>query len=123
MTKVLMSIKPEYVEKILNGTKKYEYRKTKTKLDIDKIIIYSTNPVKKVVAEVEVKNILIDTPENIWNKTKEYSGTTKKFYDAYFKNKKEAIAYELDEIKIYDNPKTLSELGINNAPQSYMYIN
>lgn len=123
MTKVLMSIKPEYVEKILNGTKKYEYRKMKTKLDIDKIIIYSTNPVKKVVAEVEVKNILIDTPENIWNKTKEYSGTTKKFYDAYFKNKKEAIAYELYEIIIYDNPKTLSELGINNVPQSYMYIN
>ena len=33
----------------------------------------STNPVKKVVGEVVVKNILIDTPLNIWLKTKEKS--------------------------------------------------
>jgi len=118
----IMSIKPEYVEKILNGTKKYEYRKTKTKLKIDKIIIYSTNPVKKVVGEVVVKNILIDTPLNIWLKTKEKSGTSKEFFDKYFKNSEYAIAYELGKVTIYDNQKELSEFGIKNAPQSFMYL-
>ena len=31
MCKVLMSIKPEYVDEILSGRKKYEYRKTRLK--------------------------------------------------------------------------------------------
>lgn len=118
----IMSIKPEYVEKILNGTKKYEYRKTKTKLNINRIIIYSTNPVKKVVGEVVVKNILVDTPLNIWLKTKEKSGTSKEFFDIYFKNSEYAIAYELGKVIIYDNQKELSEFGIKSAPQSFMYL-
>ena len=51
MGKILLSIKPIYVNKILNGTKKYEYRKRKPKRnDIGKLIIYSTSPIKKVVS-------------------------------------------------------------------------
>ena len=119
---VIMSIKPEYVKRILEGTKKYEYRKTKTKLKIDIIIIYETYPTKMVVGEVKVKNILIDTPLNIWLKTKEESGTSKEFFDKYFKNSKYAIAYELGEVLIYDKKKSLSEYGITYVPQSFVYL-
>lgn len=122
MSKVLMSIKPIYVEKILSKEKGYEYRKTFPKKDIDKIIIYSTNPVKKVVGEVEVKQILVENKETLWNETKDKSGTTKAFYDSYFKNKDIAVAYELGEIKIYNPYKNLSDLGINFVPQSFIYL-
>ena len=122
MNKVLMSIKPEYIERIFASTKKYEYRKTKTKVNIDKIIIYATSPVKMVVGEVEVINIFVDTPLSIWNKTKDYSGTTKEYFDKYFKNSKYAIAYELGKFIIYDKPKELKELSIDKAPQSFIYI-
>ena len=123
MSKILMSIKPVYVEKILSEEKCYEYRKTLPKKEnIDKIIIYSTSPVKKVVGEVEVKKIHILEKEELWNKTKEKSGTTKEFYDLYFKNKDIAIAYELGEIKIYNPYKDLSDFGINFAPQSFIYL-
>ena len=54
MAKVLMSIKPEFVDAILTGKKKYEYRKVKCKQPIDRIVIYSTSPIMKIVAEVEV---------------------------------------------------------------------
>ena len=40
MYNMLISIKPEYVENIFNGSKKYEYSKIRCKQDIDKIIIY-----------------------------------------------------------------------------------
>ena len=53
-----MSINPEYVEKILSGTKKYEFRKSKCKREVSEIIIYSTAPVSKVVGKVKVKNII-----------------------------------------------------------------
>ena len=38
MSKILMSIKPEYVDKIFSGEKKYEYRKRLCKKKIDTII-------------------------------------------------------------------------------------
>ena len=42
MCKLLMSINPEHVENILAGRKKFEFRKTKCKEQIDSIVIYST---------------------------------------------------------------------------------
>ena len=123
MTKILMPINPVHVEKILSGLKKYEYRKIKPKkLDINKMYIYSTSPVKKVVAEVEVLDILIDDKEIIWNKTKEYSGTDKIFFDKYYKNKKISVAYKLGKVTVYNNPKDLKEYNINYYPQSYVYL-
>ena len=52
MSTILMSIKPEYVKKIFDGTKKYEYRKTKCKIKPTKIIVYASTPVKKVVGDI-----------------------------------------------------------------------
>lgn len=42
-------------------------------------------------------------------KTREYSGITKNFFDEYFKDRKVAYAYKLGKIKVYDEPKALAE--------------
>lgn len=122
MSKILFSIKPEYVKDILSGRKKYEYRKIKPKNRVDAIIIYSSAPVMKTVAEVEVEEIIVDEPNKVWEKTKNGSGTNKKLYDEYFKNKNIAVAYKLGEVKVYETPKKLTEFGLNHAPQSYVYL-
>lgn len=123
MCKILISIKPEYVNEILSGRKKYEYRKVKAKKDnVDKMIIYATAPIMKVVAEVEILKILEDTPYLIWENTKEYSGINKSFYDKYYENRNIAIAYQLGKIEKYDEPKELRDLGISYSPQSFIYI-
>lgn len=122
MSKILMSIKPEYANKIFDGTKKYEYRKTVPKEKVNKIIVYSSYPVKKVIGEIEIEYILKDAKEIVWNKTKDYSGVTKKKYDDYYKNKKFAIAYKISKIVKYQSVKELENFGIKTAPQSYIYI-
>ncbi|MBD9158588.1 MAG: hypothetical protein EGQ16_01895 [Clostridiales bacterium] len=122
MYNMLISIKPEYVENIFNGSKKYEYRKIRCKQDINKIIIYSTYPIMKVVGEAKVEKILEDSPDRIWEKTKKYSGIDLNFYQKYFKDRSKAIAYKLTNIKKYDSPKELSSYGIKAAPQSFVYI-
>ena len=63
MCTILLPIKPEYANKIVEQTKLYEYRKNKCKKQIDRIVIYSTSPVKKVIAEVEVKEIISNSPK------------------------------------------------------------
>lgn len=123
MCKILMSINPIYADKILSGTKKYEYRKVKAKKDkVNKIVIYATYPIMKVVGEVEVKDILEETPEKLWNVTKEYSGVTKQFYDNYFNKSSKAIAYKLGKIEKYDEPKKLEDVGVKCVPQSFLYL-
>lgn len=122
MCNMLISINPEHVENIFNGSKKYEYRKIRCKQDIDKIIIYSTYPIMKVVGEAKVEKILEDSPDNIWEETKKYSGIDLKFYQKYFKDRSKAIAYKLTNIEKYSDPKELSSYGIKSAPQSFVYV-
>ena len=123
MCKILMPINPEHVDEILSGNKKYEYRKIKAKRkNIDKMVIYSTSPIMRVVAEVDVEGIIEASPEKLWEQTKEYSGITKDFYSKYYKNKENAIAYKLGNIKVYDKPKKLCDIGINYVPQSFIYL-
>jgi len=106
MCRILMPINPEYVDEILAGRKKYEYRKIKAKRkNIDKMIIYSTSPIMKVVAEVDIKGILEETPDILWEMTKNESGITKEFYYKYYKNKELAIAYKLEKLKFMINQK------------------
>ena len=89
MCNMLISINPQHVENIFNGSKKYEYRKIRCKQDIDKIIISSTYPIMKVVGEAKVEKILEDSPDRIWEKTKKYSGIDLNFYQKYFKDTQE----------------------------------
>lgn len=122
MCNMLISINPQHVENIFNGTKKYEYRKIRCKQEVDKIIIYSTYPIMKIVGEAKVEKILEDSPDNIWKETKNYSGIDLKFYQQYFKDRSKAIAYKLTNIKKYSIPQELSSYGIKSAPQSFIYV-
>lgn len=122
MCEILLSINPDHVENIFEGKKEYEYRKTKCKRNVDKIIIYSTFPIMKVVGEAEVKEVLIASPKEIWNKTKKKSGINKEFYDDYYSDRVFAVAYQLTNIRKYENPKELIDYGVKSAPQSFVYV-
>ena len=122
MESILISINPQHVENIFNGTKRYEYRKIKGKRKINKMLIYSTYPIKKVVGEAQIEEVLEGSPEEIWEKTKQYSGVEEIFYNEYFKGKTKAIAYKLKNVKKYNTPKELSTYGVKSAPQSFVYV-
>ena len=119
---MLLSINPEHVENILSGNKQFEFRKIKCKSDVDKIVIYSTSPVMRVVGEVEVLEVIVDTPDKVWELTAEFAGITKRSFDMYFENKEKAVAYRLGKVKKYKRPLKLMDLGISFAPQSFVYI-
>lgn len=122
MKNIVISINPEHVKNIINGTKKYEYRTKVAKGDVKKIIIYETAPVKKIVAEAEILEVLMMKPDELWDKTKDQSGISKQFFDSYFVNRDIAYAYRLGEIKVYKEPKLLSDFGLKCAPQSFAYV-
>lgn len=122
--KVLLSIKPEYAEKILQGEKRFEFRKSLFKnKDITTVIIYATMPVGKVVGEFDLDGILSDSPKKIWLETSDYSGITRQFFDDYFNGKKLAHAIKVGEVRRYDIPLNLNKIVPNGlAPQSFRYL-
>lgn len=122
MSTILLSINPQYVERIMRGEKVYEFRKTQCKKKVDRIIIYSTSPVMKVVGEANIADILVDLPHNIWSITEKKSGVEKNFFDKYYEGKAQAIAYMLSNVIQYDIPKNLIDFGIKSAPQSFCYV-
>lgn len=123
--KVLLSIKPKYAQKIFEGEKKYEYRKSMFKRpDIDTVIVYATKPIGKVVGEFKIDKILEGSPNFIWEETKLYSGINEKEYIKYFAEKEKGFAIAIKNIIAYKDPLDLIELNpqIKRAPQSFMYV-
>lgn len=121
--KVLLSIKPEYAEKIFNGTKKYEYRKNIFRnKNVDTVVVYASSPWKYIIGEFKIETILCDNIESIWEQTHDFSGISEQFYRMYFAHKACAFAIKIGNVKKYKKPKQLSDFHIDHAPQSYVYL-
>lgn len=87
-----------------------------------KIIVYSTAPVKQVIGEVDVDGILSMKMTPMWELTKHGAGISRDKYRQYFKNSKCAFAYVLKKPRLFPSPKDLKDYAINQAPQSFVYI-
>lgn len=120
---VLLSIKPEFAEKIFDGTKKYEFRKSIFKnADVKKIVVYASSPVQKVIGEFAIAGVLNDNVEAIWEETHQDSGITYDFYMSYFSNKERAYAIKIGQTTRYHQARDLSDYNIKTPPQSFAYL-
>ncbi|MEL4360729.1 hypothetical protein AYI83_12660 [Shewanella algae] len=122
--KALLSIKPEFVAKIISGEKLFEYRKSIFKRPgVKSVVIYSTMPEGKIVGEFMIGEILAKNPTDLWEETKSSSGINKKFFDEYFNECSVAYAIQIKDFKRYETPidPYKKERGFK-APQSFKYL-
>lgn len=122
MKSILLSINPEYADRILVGSKKYEFRKKLANKPVNKILIYSTTPIMKVVGEVEVIKTISSSPSALWEYTKKFAGISRDKFRKYFKGCKVAYAYELGKAIQYNPPKELNDFNVDLPPQSFIYL-
>lgn len=130
MKSIMISIRPEWVEKILNKEKTIEIRKTMPSCELPcKVYIYQTKKnfiykilkwlglcKGKVVAEFTLNKVEdfskweYDYPA-LLRHLDLYSGTKGNypFLNNYLKGEKKGYAWHIDNLKIYDKPKELSE--------------
>lgn len=119
---IIISIHPCYVEKIWSGEKIFEYRR-QIPPHIKYMLIYSTAPVKMITAFAEVDAVLTDSVESIWQRTKGNSGISRQNYFQYFSGCEKANAIKLKNVHKLETFLPLNSLeGIQNAPQSYVYL-
>lgn len=121
--KVILSIKPEFANKIFDGTKKYEFRRAIFKNpDVKKVVVYSSSPVQKVIGEFEIESIISHELDTLWKKTKKHSGISEDFFFQYFGDKEEGFAIKIKNTKLYPTPKCIREDYNLFPPQSFLYL-
>jgi predicted transcriptional regulator len=110
---------------IFSGKKVYEYRKRVfTRSDVDKVYVYVTKPICRIVGYFTIGHVIEDSPYNVWEMTYKDSGINKEYFDAYFKNCDMAHAIKIGEVVKLDNPIDPKEVIKDfHAPQNFMYVN
>jgi len=120
---VILSIKPKYVKHILDGTKKFEFRKIIFKQNVEKIYIYSSSPVMRIVACFKIEYILAEKPSVLWDICSYNAGISYEEFNKYFSQKKVGYAIKITNLKIFEEPISPQSVIVNfKAPQSFMYI-
>ena len=121
--RVLLSIHPEYANAILDGSKKFEFRRVIFKHPVSEIVVYATQPVGRVLGSFTIADILMDAPKDIWRKTSKQGGVSKEKFEEYFENRALAFAIKISSPTRFLTPQPLSRYVTSNvAPQSFCYI-
>ena len=135
---VLISIKPEWCELIISGQKTIEFRKSYPKDLPCKVIIYCSKAGKKlylpdgkllngkVIGEFQCNDVFGDVQKTAG------SAFSQEFFEKHgcvvpgalqvYSRGKSVYGWNIDDLEIYEDPKELSEYGVERAPQSWQYI-
>ena len=121
--KIILSIKPEFAEKIFDGTKKFEFRRRLYKnQQVRAVIVYASAPISKVIGEFEIEDIIHDELDSLWQSTCKYSGISRDYYLNYFKGTEKGFAIAVKKAERYDQPVCVKETFGIKPPQSFAYV-
>jgi len=123
----LLSIKPEYAEKILSGDKEYEFRRRafRNPSSVDRVIMYASSPIQRIIGFFSIADVVEGRPEELWSRFKDVSGITERqvFMD-YFSEKETGFAIEIAEAVSLEQPVDPWEhLNEFHPPVSFIYLN
>jgi predicted transcriptional regulator len=121
---ILLSVKPEFAEAILDGQKTFEFRRRVFRNQaVRRVVLYASAPVQRVVGEFTIADVLCMAPRALWQATKSGSGINRDYFDAYFVGRDTAYALQVARPKRYRRPLGLREhFGISRPPQSFQYV-
>jgi len=120
---ILLSIKPEFSQKIFSGEKKYEFRKQLPKSLIKRIFIYESSPSKCIVGWFKVKKIICGPPDKIWEICKDSGGIEREKFFSYCNGKKEIYAIHIKYVHRFKKPINPFEINpFFRPPQNFVYF-
>lgn len=120
--KALLSIKPEFANRIFDGSKRFEYRRVIFKQSVKSVVVYASAPISMVIGEFEVEDLLCHDLDTLWRKTSKYSGISKDYFYQYFSDKEHGYAIKVGKITEYKRPQSLQRAYGVKPPQSYIYL-
>lgn len=127
-SKLVMSIRPQYADRIFSKSKQVEFRKKfSVKWRGCKAVVYGTKPLGALMGEVTLRDVTYDTPDAIWKSFGAMGGCTHEEFSGYVGNSGGVYAIELSDVIPYVSPIALAQVShlINEdlmPPQSFTSI-
>jgi predicted transcriptional regulator len=115
----LLSIHPQYADRILAGEKKVEFRRRRLADDIRLVIIYATEPVSAVVGWFEVGATIRASPSTLWERYRRVSGIKRAAYREYFFGRRFGFGIEVTRAGRLD-PTPLSQFRSTVRPPQFV---
>jgi predicted transcriptional regulator len=123
---VVFSIKPDYCDKIVAGTKTIELRR-RFPMSVPKgttALIYATSPTRALLGIAEIGKVYRCSPEEIWQTFADRACIGRKDFDSYFEGVERGYAIEFKRARRLRRALELSELRDRfnfEPPQSFLY--
>ena len=120
MKSVLLSLKSQWWELMKTGEKTLEIRKSRPR-DIDlpaRVLVYLPKPDGRIVGEFQVEHFV---------ETDKFGGLERRSMVPLWKLEEYAggdllYGWTVDDVVEYDVPQDLESIGVEHAPQSWMYV-
>ena len=123
-TRVLLSVKPHFAEAILEGAKTFEFRRALfRRRDIETVVLYASHPIRKIIGEFRIEDVLSLEIEQLWVATHRGGGIDRAYFDNYFAGRSNGYAIQVGKPCRYETPLCLrTDFGITTPPQSFRYV-
>jgi predicted transcriptional regulator len=111
-SRILISIRPRYVERILAGTKVVEVRKRFSRRWLgSRAVLYGSRPLSSLVGEATIAAITCGSPSHIWSVYGQRIGAGWQELEEYAGSCDEISAIELADVAPYISPVDLTQLS------------
>ena len=120
---VLLSLHPQYVDAILRGDKKVEFRRRGFRRDVSHVVMYSTTPVGRIMGVFAVDGVEQGPPRELWAHHRDVAGLSERSFYEYYRGARSGVAIRIGSAQPLDTPLDLQQLnGDFSAPQSFRYL-
>lgn len=118
---LLLSIKPNFAYEILSGRKKCEVRRVfSQKWKGAKAVLYASKPVRALVGEIVIDDVVVSAPEKVWSQWSAELGCTKEQFDNYCSDVPSVSILKVHPVRRYVHPLKLGE--IRDLSPTKLYI-
>lgn len=125
MSGIFLPIHPQHTSNIAAGRKTIEFRRKGFKASVEKMVVYSTYPVKQAIGMVDVEQIKTLSINDLFtSKYEKYlkSGCVSKLsLKEYYQGTNEAVLIFISNFKPFKKVVTIGELPFA-VPQSFRYL-
>lgn len=123
---IVISIRPQYSDKIIEGLKTVELRRRFPVSAPSGTIayIYSTSPTRAMVGSASIKNVLKLSVDELWQNFENNAYIKKDDFDKYFEGVDHGFALLFEDVRPFSRPIPLTELREDfgfQPPQSFLY--
>lgn len=123
---LLMSIKANFAERLMNGSKSIEIRKQfSDRWTGRNVVFYASKPVRSLVGQATVNSVTKGQPGILWSLFETRMGCSRSEFDAYVGDAAEIAAIEFKNVSRYEDSVRLSKISDLlheklTPPQSYL---